>query len=310
MSWTRILPIVLVVLSTVGDSGLASAQGEGTESTDLLVTRAVRLRQRNRKVEALAEMQRAVAQCPQCDGVLKFRDLLQHEVHGLEATLGIAYQRWDDARAPIREPQIALRKNTMHGPAIVRFSRLSRFGLNDTKAELEAYPALPGGYGALGVGVASRGTLYARSAISLELFESLPGRLEGSLGYRRLNFPHPVNVSTASLGKYLRSYLIGARIHGITGGGAGTSISLTARRYFSDDGQFIGAQVSAGSIREDVRTVADLDALSSRSLGVDALVIVKARLMLTARGSFGRDKLTSGVSAGFSALTLGVGVRF
>lgn len=301
---------VMAVLAAVSVAAGALAQAPAARDADTMMERATALRRLNLKARALALMDTAALVAPERADVHAFRELLEHEVHGADATLGVNYTGWDDGRDPWREPQLALRRNTARGPAIVRLSRLSRFGLHDEQIALEGYPAFRGGYAALGASVGTNGRLYARSALAAELFESLPAAFEGSLGYRRLNFPSHVSVITGSIGKYYDEYLFGARVNGVRGGATGTSASLSGRRYFTDDGQFVGAFVTAGSVREDLRSAADLSASGSRSGGAEAQLVVKRRWLVNARGEVGRERVPGGGASVFTSLNVSVGVRF
>lgn len=298
----------IVMLATM-TSG-ARAQAPAREDADGMMARATVLRRLNLKARALALMDTAVVAAPGRDDVRAFRDLLEHEVHGAEATLGVNYTRWDDGRDPWREPQLAVRRNTERGPAISRLSRVARFGLTDEQIAVEGYPAFRGGYGAVGVSHGVNGTLYARTTLSAELFKTLPADFEGSAGYRWLNFPAQVSVVTGSIAKYAGAYLFGARVNDVRGGATGTSASLSARRYLTDDGQFVGAFMTSGSVREELRTATDLDARNSRSVGAEMQLVVKSRWLLNARGEVGRDHLPAGSARSFGSLNAGAGVRF
>lgn len=233
-----------------------------------------------------------------------------HDTHGREAVLGINYEGWDDHRDPWREVYVAVRQNTAYGPAIGRLSELSRFGLHDDKIELEAYPSFHGGYASFGLGYAANATLYARSTFSMEVFKALPAHVEGSFGYRRLNFTSPVDLFTGSIGEYYQAWLFGARVNHATGGVSGTSSMLSARRYFGDDGPHLGVQLSSGSIREDLRAQTDLAAVSSRSVVGEGVFLIRTRWMLTTRAGIGRDDASGGRSSFRTVGSMGFGVRF
>ena len=137
-----------------------------------------------------------------------------------------------------------------------------------------------------------------------------PDALEASVGYRRLNFSDAVNVFTGSLGKYYRDFLFGTRLNQVAGGARGTSVSFSARRYSGSEGAYIGAELAGGSVREDLRTVADVAATRNRSIGAEALFIVQSRWMLMGNADIGRDELPGRQSANYLSGSVGVGVRF
>jgi YaiO family outer membrane protein len=264
----------IVVVATVSAAAGVSAQSPTLGDANGMIERATVLRRLNLKAKALAVMDTAAVVAPDRADVRDFRDLLRQEVQGVDATLGVNYTGWDDGRDAWREPQLAVR------------------------------------YGALGASYGVSGALYARTSVSAELFKTLPAAIEGSLGYRRLNFPSAVSIGTGSIGKYYSAYLFSARVNDVRGGATGTSALLSARRYFAEDGQFAGAFVTAGSVREDLRTAADLNASRSRSAGAEAQLVVTSRWLVNARGEVGRDQLRVGSASQFSSLNVGVGVRF
>ncbi|MEO8622926.1 MAG: YaiO family outer membrane beta-barrel protein [bacterium] len=260
---------------------------------ELLVASARSLRQLNRKPEALTAVERAGALAPTRADIVSLRDLLRHDVHGAEATVAFDYDSWADHRDPLRESHAAIRQNTDAGAAIARVSHAARFGLRDDKYELEAYPTLGGGYATLGASYSPTATLYPRSSVTTELSASFPLRLEGSLGYRRLNFANAVNVFTGSVGAYERDFLFDVRVNHVDGGSSGNSFMLSARRFFTDERQSVSVQFATGSIREDIRTTADIGALSSRSIGAEGAFVLWSHVILTLRGGIGRDDVAS-----------------
>ncbi len=308
MRWRTLVAAAALMASVTGVAP-AGAQSDSAVDVDSLVARANMLRRTNRKAYALTEIRRAAALAPDRRDVSQLRRLLEHEVHGTEVAAGIDYQQWNDARSLRREHHLALRKNTLRGPGVARVSRLARFGIVDEKIEVELYPAFPGGYGAVAFG-ASDGDLYPRTLMSAELYRTLMAAVEGSIGYRRLNFPRPVDIATVSVGRYVRDYLLGARVYHASGGARGTAASLSVRRYLADDGRYVGARANAGSIREDLASASDFAVTSSRSIGAEAHFIIKSRWLVTASQSLGRDEIRAGSGAVFHATRLHLGARF
>jgi YaiO family outer membrane protein len=210
----------------------------------------------------------------------------------------------------LQEAQLSLRKNTASGPFIVRGASVRQFGVRDEKIDVEAYPAFRGGYLTLAGSRASSGRLYAQSMLSALLFKSLPGQFEASAGYRRLNFSSPVSIATASIGNYFRDYQFGVRVNRMAGATHGLSTSASARQYLTDDGQYIGLIATVGSVRDQIRTAADLGDQSNKSVAAEAMFVLASRWIVSSRASIGLDELSRGPSAVASSLTLGFGVRF
>jgi hypothetical protein len=110
---TRALLLALWCAAVLGTP--ARSQAPVVENIDVDMARATMLRRLNRKAEALAVMNRAVSLAPHRDDVRRFRDLLEQEVSGSEASVGGEYTGWDDGREPLRESQVMLRRNTVRG---------------------------------------------------------------------------------------------------------------------------------------------------------------------------------------------------
>lgn len=226
-----------------------------------------------------------------------------------EAHAAVNQRTWDQGLPTWREAQVGLRQNTTIGPVIARFSHLERAGLVDDKVELEAYPQFRGGYLALGAGLAPEADLYPQSTLSGELFVRLPAQLELSGGYRRMNFSSPVDIVTGSLGAYVKQYLVMARVNQVLHNG-GTAGMFTARRYFGEDGAYLGLVGTTGTLPFAIRTRTDFDVRSSRSIGADAVMVLQSRWVVMAQASVGNDEVPVGGSTAVTAWGLGFGVRF
>jgi YaiO family outer membrane protein len=229
-------------------------------------------------------------------------------LHGTEVMLSADYRTWREILPSWREAHLALRQNTSIGVGIARFSHVRRGELRDEKIELEAYPAFRRGYLALGAGLAPRATIYPSSTLTAELFATVMQRVEASAGYRRMSFDSPVDVLTGSVGVYYGNLLFGARVNHVLHDGS--SVLLSARRYLSDDGQYVGVVATTGSAPVLINAPADFESRFNRSIGAEALFFLSRRWVLTAQWSVGRDGLLGGGSANVAAGQLGVGVRF
>ena len=318
--FSPILPPVLLALVALG---LAAASASAQRSApaprqqgaparfdvDSAMARATMLRRQNRRPEAAAVMRKALAAAPNRADVRALNDLLEHDIHGGEALLGIDYRKWRTQLPEWREGTVSLRQNTVFGPAVGRFSHLERAGLRDDRFELEAYPAFPHGYLALGGGIAPDATLYARSSASAELFGMLTDRLEGSVGYRRMNFDSGVDLLGGSVSAYAGQFLLGTRVTQVLNDG-GTSVQLSGRRFLTDDGQYVGAKFATGSVPVALRTPTDFEVRFSQSVAAEARVVVRGLVVLTAEGELGREGLSGGASSEYSAVRVGVGLRY
>jgi YaiO family outer membrane protein len=276
---------------------------------DSAMARATLLRRQNRKAEAERVLAKAVAAAPSRVDVRAMHDALVHEVRGGEAMLGADVKSWREQLPEWREGVASLRQNTGGGPVVARLSRVERGVLSDERLELEAYPAFPHGYLALGAGLGTSSTVYAHASASAEVYGSLTQQVEASLGYRHMQFDQGVDMVGGSLGTYVGPFLLGSRVTHVLRDG-GTSVVLSARRFVGDEGASIGAKLATGSVPVELRTPTDFTVRFSQAVSLDAKVYVLRRLVLAAEGELGRDGLVSGGSAEYTAARIGIGFRY
>ena len=317
MGTARCGRLALAALCIAGSS--ASAQRVTQQATpretkppfdvDSAMARATLLRRQNRKVEAERVMARAVEMAPDRADARALRDLLHHEVSGGEASIGVDVKSWRRQLPEWREGAMSARTNTELGPAIVRAKRVDRGPLSDGRLELELYPAFPHGYLALAGGAATSSTVYAKTTASAELFGSLTPWLEASAGYRRMNFDTGVNMLGGSVGAYAGQFLLGSRVTHVLDDG-GTSLILSARRFLGDEGAYLGAKLATGSVPVELRTPTDFEVRFSQSVSAETRFVVRRLLVLSLEGELGRDGLSGGGASEYSAVRVGVGVRY
>jgi YaiO family outer membrane protein len=276
---------------------------------DSAIARASELRRHNRRAAAAEVMRQAVAAAPDRLDARRLFDQLQQELHGGEVLVAANYKSWRTQLPEWKEGVVALRQNTPFGAAIMRGSHLERAAVGDDQIQVEAYPAFPHGYLALGGGVATRATLYAHTTASAELYGSLTDNVEGSVGYRRMNFTNAVDMLGGSLGTYLGNNLLAARVTHVANDG-GTSVLLSARRFLSDDGQFLGVRFATGNVPVEFRTPTDFAVRFSQSAGAEMRVFLGGVVVLSVDGELGRDGLAAGGSSEYGAVRVGLGVRY
>jgi len=307
--------LLLACLAFVSTSASASAQQVRQQSVtpafdvDSAMAYATLLRRQNRKAEAERVMAKVVAVAPARADARALHDLLVHEIRGGEAMLGANVKSWREQLPEWREGSAWMRQNTGHGPVAARLSHVERGLLSDERLEVEAYPAFPHGYLALGAGLATSSTVYAHATGSAELYGSLTEQIEASLGYRHMQFDEGVDMVGGSLGTYLGAFLLGSRVTHIVRDG-GTSLVLSARRFVGDDGASVGAKLATGSVPVELRTPTDFTVRFSQAVSLDAKVYVLRHVVLAAEGELGRDGLAAGGSAEYSAARVGIGVRY
>jgi YaiO family outer membrane protein len=209
-----------------------------------------------------------------------------------ELSLGYDYEefRFDD----LTQVHAALH----YGMFVARASRGERSDADDQQLEIEAYPRIgKRAYAYLGAAFAD-GTIYPDWRASAEWFQGFGKGWEGSVGYRRLAFDEDVDLFTASLGKYVGNWLVQGRVYVPEGD---TSYQLLARRYFGDDGSYLG--IRAGSAREEIRTVADVVGLDQTDVVAEGRYVSAQRWTLSGRAGvndIGDDgRFTGAVTVGW-----------
>jgi YaiO family outer membrane protein len=300
--------IVALVLGAPS-AGAQRAPAPARYDVDSAMARATTLRRQNRRPEAAAVMKQARAMAPDRADVRELSDLLEHDIHGGDVLVGVDYRKWRRQLPDWREGSLDARQNTVLGPLVARASHVERGALGDERFELEAYPAFPNGYLALGAGVASQHTVYARTTASAEVFGMLTDRVEGSVGYRRMNFDTGIDLLGGSVSAYAGQFLLGTRVTQVLGDG-GTSVQLSARRFLSDDGQYVGAKIASGSVPVALRTPTDFEVRFSQSASAEARFLLGRVVLLSAEGELGREGLSGGESSEYSVIRVGIGLRY
>lgn len=227
---------------------------------------------------------------------------------GTEVSLAANLRDWSAPLPAWEEYQLALKQATRAGDLIGRFSRVARAGLTDERVEAEFYPRFRGGYAALAIALAPDATLYPSSVVSGELFRSIAERTEASLGYRRMDYSSAVDIVTASLGRYHRAYLFTLRATHILDDG--TTGHLSARRYFSDEGTYLGAHIATGSGPVLILSPSDFESRFSRSAGVEGRWIGRTGWVLGGQLVLAREGLSGGGESGVTNVVISVGRRF
>lgn len=258
---------------------------------------------------AREELQRVLAADPKngdAREALQRIDLWSRRTTGRRSELmaGANYDEYEGSD-PWREAYAALKIENRAAPLVLRAAKAKRFRLDDSQFELEAYPRFAARtYAYVAAGYSPDALLYPRSRYGAELFQGFGTGWEVSAGARRLNFSDPVNVYTASLGKYIGNWLISARGYSAKGT---KSAQLMARYYFGTAGEYTGLRVGRGSVRDEIRSSSDLASLDTREIAVETRLLFSERWLLEARAGAGRAAHGRGNQ---SSASLALGVRF
>ena len=180
------------------------------------------------------------------------------------------------------------------GPVIGRVMHADRGDASDELFELEAYPKLaPKTYAYLAGAVSNDSVLYPEWRAGAELFHGFGKGWEASVGMRHLAFDEDVDLFTASLGKYIGNWLVIGRAYRSDDD---TSWQATARRYFGDDGTYLGARV--GTARDEIRSGADVEALRRNEGVVEGLYVSPSRWTVRGRAGTNDEGFIAAVELG------------
>jgi YaiO family outer membrane protein len=282
----------------------------------LLVCRARALDAVGRQEEAESELRRALALDP---GNAEARDLsgrIREALVRWQVGLYHTYDHFTPDLAPWNESQLYLKRRTIYGPLIGRWSHAWRFDSQDDQMEIEAYPSIRSGtYAWLDAGYSPSADLYPRYRFGGDIYQSLPAGLEASLGYRRLNFTNTsANIYVGSLGKYYASWLVTGRVFVTPGvAGASRSYSLGARNYFGNGLGYYGFRFGWGRSPE-IRSAVELETLRSRTIAGELILPLPRRFEFDLRAGWSHeDRIDLSVPdhvSGVRHLSIGAGLYY
>jgi len=149
----------------------------------------------------------------------KNQDNYQADISYRYDTFDDTDSEWDwgclkSSREPWQLLSLDLSRRMNFGELIGRINYAQRFGRQGLQYELETYPRLwSGAYSYLSIGY-SGSEILPNYRAGGEIYQSLAWKLEGSLGWRYMDFrTTQVNTFTLSLGKYYRNYWINIRTY-------------------------------------------------------------------------------------------------
>mgnify|MGYP003575095012 CR=1 FL=1 len=222
-------------------------------SSELLIKKAKALNAMKDSRQALALL-KSYSKKNSSDTVKSYYDLLRKE--NAKNLIDISYEyvyfdkRFDD---PWHYTSLDYTRNTSLGSITGRVMYSNRFRTDGLQGEIEAYPSISKGiYAYVGAGY-SQSDIFPRFRAGVSLYYTLPKSFDAETGFRYLDFnPNKTYIFVVALGKYtgnfyfnLKSYLspdVDIFSH---------SYTFSARYYFSDRYNFIGAQIGAGISPDD-----------------------------------------------------------
>ena len=242
-------------------------------SSELLIKKAKALNALKDSRQALAVLRSYNKQNPGQDTVKTYYQMLRSE--NAKNLIDLSYEyvyfdkRFDD---PWHYTSLDYTRNTGLGSITGRLMYSNRFREDGLQGEIEAYPSISKGiYAYVGAGY-SQSDIFPRFRAGVSLYYTLPKSFDAETGFRYLDFnPSKTYIYVLALGKYtgnfyfnLKSYLspdVDIFSH---------SYTFSARYYFSDRYNFIGAQIGAGISPDDrARNIMGEGNLSTYKFGVN-----------------------------------------
>ncbi|WP_346854734.1 YaiO family outer membrane beta-barrel protein [uncultured Draconibacterium sp.] len=186
------------------------------------------------------------------------KKIKEYRLDLLKNQIKLAYTiDWFDGgfnRDPWQITSLSYGRKTKIGSVIARVNYSDRFGSNGFQYEFDAYPKiLEDSYLYVNYGF-SQSFLFPKNRFGFEWYQNFPKAFEGSLGLRLLFFDStPVDIYTATLGKYVGNYWLSLRAFVTPDKTDGTSVSglMQVRRYFSDPEDYLGLRVGYGVSPDD-----------------------------------------------------------
>ncbi len=228
------------------------------------------------------------------------------------AAADISYVSFSGTTDPWTLASVSLARRSSAGSLIARVNHANRFATNGVQVEVDAYPRVNQNvYLYLNAGY-SGATIFPEWRAGGEVFTSLPGAWEASVGFRQLRFGgSPVTLFTGAIGKYIGNYWFSLRpFVRSKEGGLSASAGLTARRYFEDGEHWVGAAASYGSSPTDRVTPDAVGRTNALSVSLNGSTGLTSRLLATWSLGHDAEKLTPANTRKGTTVTGGLKLTF
>lgn len=261
--------------------------------TTLLFARVKALRALHREKEALQDLNRILRLEPGNRAAVEKKRSVRLDLSEWRASFSQTYEWFNDGPTDWRESELSLKRAMRVGSVITRFSRAHRYSYSSDQASVEFYPKIrPGAYAFLQFGYSPDANLYPRYRIGADVYSGFGHGLglEGSVGFRRLNFTQNINIYTVTMGKYYHDWLFTWRgfatpdVFGVSKSG-----SIGARRYIGGDGDYVGVRAGKGSSVFDSVRVDPLQDLRSVSVSGELNKALGNRWMYSMKFGLSRE---------------------
>ncbi len=212
-----------------------------------------------------------------------------------QATLSYRNDRFSEIFDPWNFWEVQLSRQTGIGSVIGRVQYANRFSTNGVQFAVDAYPTLfKGMYAYVNAGY-SDASIYPDYRFGLSLYKTLPSAFELEGGIRYLDFgSSETAIYTASLSKYLGSYLFTGRTYFVPSStGNSQSFNLLTRRYFGDAQTYLGITGGFGTASADIQFSQDIRRLDSWSLSLEGQYPVNRRFNIGVNAGFDSEKFAN-----------------
>ncbi|HJW73414.1 MAG TPA: YaiO family outer membrane beta-barrel protein [Geothrix sp.] len=290
------------------DEGLALRPAQ----PPLLFRKARALKAIGRYPEALQAAQAAVVADPDFYEARTLAENLVELTQRNKLGLSYTFDRFDRTFDPWRLTSLSLSHRFDAGSLIGRVNHTSRFGETGQQFEVDAYPRWGDGtYFYLNAGF-SDATLFPHRRYGVEIFQNFPKGMEGSLGFRRLQFTASrVTIYTGSLSKYWGDWLFTLRPNYTPSSlGASRSGSIAVRRYLGDAENYLTFSLGTGVSPDQPNPDASILDLRSRKAGLSAQGWLSRRFILSGGLAYEKQEIGQGIERAQTTLNAGLEWRF
>jgi YaiO family outer membrane protein len=224
----------------------------------LLYKHAYVLSSIGKHAEALAVLEQLLTIDPTNEKAIILRNAINAENKKITVSVSSGVDHFSRSFRPAYNAYVQAGRVNNWGSSIVRMNYSRRFGEEGLQYEVDLYPAITKGvYAYVNYGF-SKNSLFPDHRVGAEVYSSLPGSLEASLGMRYLYFntDSKVAIYTGSVGAYFNNYWVSFRPFIIPDRHVGTSFSGSAsvRRYWKDSQSYLGLSAGIG-FSPDLRTM-------------------------------------------------------
>jgi YaiO family outer membrane protein len=215
--------------------------------SEILLLKASAQEKTNNLVEANKTVSLVLKQDPNNQKAIEYKNSLNKNLNLNNIGINAAIDLYSSVYDPMHYYSLKYGRQSKYGSITAKVNFNRRFEENGVQYELDIYPSIAKGlYGYLNAGY-SNSSLFPETKYGAELFKSLPGGFEISLGFRSLMYDTTTNLFTGSITWYTGNSYWSLRPY-VTPGDAGTSLSgaLTYRLYRKDADNYFSGAIGAG----------------------------------------------------------------